>query len=289
MPLMRTLASEGFHSVACNQRGYSPKARPALEEQYNYNILASDVWALAAAANFSERFHLVGHDHGAVLGWTVAASAQGRARLLSYSALSIPHPVAFANGLFGADADIQQQVASQYFTMFTMNNSASHAFGLFYHAMAGGPDSEDGFNSEEDFQKALWWYNGAFAAGVMAMPPLFSGSELLLKYKNPAMAALREAFDGCDECKAHPGGIPASHPTATVHVPSLFVCGKSDSSILCGHDYAMKTRDYVNASYTYLQVDCGHEVLTVGSDCTEAEVDKVTQGILAVIKLNRTS
>merc|ERR1719421_886353 len=99
MPLMRTLAAKDYRSVACNQRGYSPGAAPANVSDYNYNLLRDDVFAVAAAVNYTtggRKFHLVGHDHGAVLGWVATASAAGKASLLSYSALSIPHVDAFS-------------------------------------------------------------------------------------------------------------------------------------------------------------------------------------------------
>jgi pimeloyl-ACP methyl ester carboxylesterase len=100
VPLMRTLGGLGYRSLACNQRGYSPAAAPDDVRSYDYGLLADDAFALAAAGlNLSAsrpRFHLVGHDHGAVLGWTMAASARGAALLQSYTALSIPHPAARA-------------------------------------------------------------------------------------------------------------------------------------------------------------------------------------------------
>lgn len=97
--------------VACR---YSPDARPDATAQYDYSILRSDVYAVAAALNFSTDVHLVGHDHGAALGWYAAADIGGtKSPILSYSALSVPHLDAFNAGLFGPNADIQQQVASQ--------------------------------------------------------------------------------------------------------------------------------------------------------------------------------
>ena len=72
MPLMRTLAAKGYHSVACNQRGYSPGAAPSNVTAYDYNLLKDDVFAVAKAVNFTaegRKFHLVGHDHGGVLGY----------------------------------------------------------------------------------------------------------------------------------------------------------------------------------------------------------------------------
>jgi pimeloyl-ACP methyl ester carboxylesterase len=85
--LMLTLASSGFFGVACNQRGYSPGASPPLEGSYSYSQLGADVWDVAEAVlnSSSTKFHLVGHDHGAMLGWTVAASSLGKRRLLSFT------------------------------------------------------------------------------------------------------------------------------------------------------------------------------------------------------------
>lgn len=69
------------------------------------------MYALVAALNLTPSFHLVGHDHGAALGWYTAAEDKGS--VLSYAALSVPHLDAFNAGLFGPTADVQQQIASQ--------------------------------------------------------------------------------------------------------------------------------------------------------------------------------
>jgi pimeloyl-ACP methyl ester carboxylesterase len=288
MPLMRVLADAGVHSVACNQRGYSPDARPPLQTDYNYNTLKSDVFALATAANF-EKFHLVGHDHGACLGWVAAASANGAARVLSFTALSIPHVNAFSAGLFGDNSDVKQQVASQYFSMFSMNNSASLDGNFLFNTMGktSSNKNSDTFDTSADFQKSLWWYNGAFDAGVFALPPTFSATELLLKYGNPAMASLRKIFPGSAAAIAHPEGIPQKNPISNVTMPALYVCGEKDTAILCNRPYALKTSEYCPAGYSYLEVECGHDVLAKGGGdgcATDVEVDKVNTAILAHIK-----
>ncbi|MBV9206744.1 MAG: alpha/beta fold hydrolase [Actinobacteria bacterium] len=86
------LAAAGYRVLAPHQRGYSPGARPAARSAYTLSRLAGDVLALADAAG-TERFHLVGHDWGAALAWYVAGHHPGR--LISLSALSVPHPEAF--------------------------------------------------------------------------------------------------------------------------------------------------------------------------------------------------
>ena len=70
-------------------------------QEFNYNTLKADVLAIATELG-AEKFHLVGHDHGGVLGWTVAKEAD---RVLTYTSLSIPHIDAFSKALYGSEAD----------------------------------------------------------------------------------------------------------------------------------------------------------------------------------------
>eukprot|EP00658_Telonema_sp_P-2_P076374 TRINITY_DN6671_c0_g1_i4.p1 TRINITY_DN6671_c0_g1~~TRINITY_DN6671_c0_g1_i4.p1 ORF type:complete len:129 (+),score=11.78 TRINITY_DN6671_c0_g1_i4:218-604(+) len=117
-------------------------------------------------------------------------------------------------------------------------------------------------------------------AGMLARPPLFSADDLLHKYKSPSTAALRRMYPGCDACKAQPEGNAAAHPVPNTSVPSLFVCGAQDPAIMCNRPYALRTREYVSSEYTYVKVECAHDVLTESDSCPAAEVAKVTAAIL---------
>ena len=105
-PLIEAAAQAGFRVVAFDQRGYSPLARPTGVEDYRLSELVADVFAVASAVGF-ERFHLVGHDWGAIVGWV--AAGQDRERVRSYASLSIPHPSAIrmANEGQGAPAYVR--------------------------------------------------------------------------------------------------------------------------------------------------------------------------------------
>ncbi|HZR81883.1 MAG TPA: alpha/beta fold hydrolase [Candidatus Binatia bacterium] len=105
-------AADGYRIVAFDQRGYSPGARPEGAAAYAAPELVADVLAVADAVGF-ERFHLVGHDWGSVAGWGLVLRAPER--VLSWSALSIPHPTAFLSAL--AD-DPDQKQRSGYFRFF---------------------------------------------------------------------------------------------------------------------------------------------------------------------------
>jgi len=266
--LMRQLAAKGFRSVACDQRGYSPGASPDGLENYDYDLLRSDVFAIARAVGFQE-FHLVGHDHGCLLGWYSVNSDEGRNSLLSYSGLSVPHPDAFSAGLYGPDADAAQQVASQYFSMFVLPNSSSIHNDFLYNHMG----KSDNFTSAASFQKALWWYTGAM--GVMAFPPQMTTEELLPL--DAEMSYLRGVFGLNPSIPL--AGVPqeVSRATGDIEIPALFVCGSGDTALLCTEPYAKATENFCKAGYTYLEVDCGHDVMACTAD---TETQKVIDGII---------
>jgi pimeloyl-ACP methyl ester carboxylesterase len=90
------LVEAGHRVLAPDQRGYSPGATPAGRRPYRPSELAGDVLALGDAAE-AERFHLVGHDWGAGIGWYIAA--RHPERLHSWSALSVPHTQAFLRAM----------------------------------------------------------------------------------------------------------------------------------------------------------------------------------------------
>jgi len=276
-PLMSSLPSR--LTVACNQRGYSPTASPPSISDYNYALLKDDVFGLADAMGWGA-FHLVGHDHGAVLGWTVVGDERAEGRVLTYSALSIPHIDAFSEGLYGEGEDEEQVIASQYFSIFVLPDSASlNAYALYLGmGQTSGRQKEYGslYSKASDFQKALWWYNGAMDAGVMSMPRSMTKGELWDKGAY-AMAAMRALYGG--------GGVDghgAENPTGKVGkgIKVLYVCGGEDSYILCDHDYAKRTEEYVEGDYTNFVAKCGHSVLDVGDCDSMEERDKVIKAII---------
>ena len=95
-PLLEALRRDGYHAIAFDQRGYSPGARPLMENAYTKGKLANDVLAIADAAGF-DKFHIIGHYFGGAIAWTVAD--RHRERVLSLTSLSMPHPLALADAL----------------------------------------------------------------------------------------------------------------------------------------------------------------------------------------------
>lgn len=106
------LADQGVRVVAPDQRGYSPGARPGGVEAYRMPHLVADALAVADAVD-APTFHLLGHDWGAQVGWSVCAAAPGRVR--SFTAVSVPHPRAYATA-YAQDAE--QREAAGYIGIF---------------------------------------------------------------------------------------------------------------------------------------------------------------------------
>ena len=90
------LADAGYRVVAPDQRGYSPGARPRDVASYRLSELVADVIRLADHEDLG-RFHLVGHDWGAMVAWFVAS--QHADRLRSLTTISVPHPGAYREAL----------------------------------------------------------------------------------------------------------------------------------------------------------------------------------------------
>ncbi|MDQ3977930.1 MAG: alpha/beta hydrolase [Actinomycetota bacterium] len=100
--LLPVLAEAGFRALAPDQRGYSPGARPEEVEAYHVDQLVADALAIADHLGWA-RFHLIGHDWGAVVGWTIAARHPERLRTLTV--LSVPHPLAYVQALGSESGD----------------------------------------------------------------------------------------------------------------------------------------------------------------------------------------
>lgn len=109
------LNDAGYRTFALDQRGYAPGARPSRRRDYRVNELASDVVALIdAVAGPRGQVHVVGHDWGAMVAWTVAQRHADRLR--SLTAVSVPHPGAFLGALLRS----RQLLLSWYMLAFQL-------------------------------------------------------------------------------------------------------------------------------------------------------------------------
>jgi pimeloyl-ACP methyl ester carboxylesterase len=98
------LHSAGLRTLAPDQRGYSPGARPVGRAHYRVRECADDVLALLDAAGV-ESAHVVGHDWGGVVAWALGAWHPDRLRTLT--SLSTPHPAAMQQAVLRSDQGLR--------------------------------------------------------------------------------------------------------------------------------------------------------------------------------------
>ena len=209
---IEALAGAGFRVVAPDQRGYSPGARPPDIADYALPLLMQDVIGLADSVG-AERFHIVGHDWGAVVAWAVAVAA--RDRVITAHPVSVPHPDAFARVL--NDPASCQPEASSYFDVFVQ------------------PDSEDAFLANDN----------ALLRGIYAGIDGAAVDEYVRVLGSKA--ALRAALNWY---RANIGDRNLQGPAlGPVEVPTMFTWSDGDTALCI--DGALLTEEYVTGPYRF--------------------------------------
>lgn len=118
--VVERLHAAGLRTIAPDQRGYSPGARPSNVEAYRVTELTDDAAALLDALEI-ESAHVIGHDWGAVVAWNLAGRQPERVRTLT--AVSVPHPIAAAQAIA---LDPHQQQLSSYMSLFRQDGTAEN-------------------------------------------------------------------------------------------------------------------------------------------------------------------
>jgi pimeloyl-ACP methyl ester carboxylesterase len=107
------LHAEGLRTLAPDQRGYSPGARPGGRASYRVPELVDDVLGLLDQAGLPSA-HVVGHDWGGGVAWAIAGAAPERVG--SLTVLSTPHPAALARSMLTST----QALRSWYMAAFQL-------------------------------------------------------------------------------------------------------------------------------------------------------------------------
>jgi pimeloyl-ACP methyl ester carboxylesterase/2-polyprenyl-6-methoxyphenol hydroxylase-like FAD-dependent oxidoreductase len=111
--IVPALHRAGLRTIAPDQRGYSPGARPTEVEAYALPLLAQDALDVLDALEVKTA-HVVGHDWGAVVAWYLAARHSDRVRTLT--AVAFPHLDAYQHAY---RVDPEQQRCSGYIDYFS--------------------------------------------------------------------------------------------------------------------------------------------------------------------------
>ena len=217
--LIPVLASAGYQVIAFDQRGYSPGARPNGLDAYQTEHLTQDVLDVADVVGF-DKFHLVGHDWGAVVGWLLVM--ENHPRIISWSALSIPHMGAYADAMAN---DPDQQSRSAY-------------VGFFQTPWL--PEAAFSFNNFKMMKSALY---GEHKAETRA--------EYLSLFSEPG--ALTSALNWYRAS----GITNITNPQdSTVSIPTAYIWGNQDNVV---GDAALAAQEkYFDNNLTITELDTGH-------------------------------
>ena len=230
--LMERFSSLGYFCMAPDMRGYSPEACPNGTKNYALKHLGSDVMQLADAVG-RDRFHLVGHDWGALIGWHLAYQFPGR--ITSWSALSVPHNRAMIKAILQDDA---QRKMSRYVRWFQL------------------PVLPELMIRKNDFEtfRRLWKHSAP--EEVEEYLTVFRRKKSLTAALNYYRANIRKGK------YEHVGDI---------EVPTLFIWGKNDPAI--GSVAAEACDKYVKGPFTYVPLDGGHWLMQGNYQEVEAAVE----------------
>lgn len=177
-PQLDALAEAGYRAVAFDQRGYSPQARPAEVKDYKIDRLVEDALAVAG----DEPSTWSGTTSAPWWPGTLAAKHPDRVR--SLTALSVPHPLAFATALASPSSDQRQR--SAYISFFRTEELAEElllAGGLTAMLMASGypgdiPERVEALSEPGALTAVLNWYRAAGfdlvrGVGSVTVPTLY--------------------------------------------------------------------------------------------------------------------
>ncbi len=220
-PLLASARDAGMAAVAFDQRGYSPGARPSEVEDYVVPELVQDALAVAETLGV-DKFHVVGHDWGAAVAWSMAMLRDPR--VLSVTALSIPHGAAFVEAIMN---DPEQQRRSSYMAVFRTPVLAEYLFGML----------------DMGLLKAMHEVNQGAALDeyvrVLSEPGAMTAA--LNWYRASAL--------GSDEADLAQG-------SSMIHVPALFIGGRRDGAVASsGIDAQAK---YMAGPFESHMRDAGH-------------------------------
>jgi pimeloyl-ACP methyl ester carboxylesterase len=197
------LASSGLRVCAVDQRGYSEGARPADVGAYSAQRLTADAAGFLDALGW-ESAHVVGHDWGALVAWELAARRPEIVR--SLTALSVPHPRAFAHAV---RTDEVQQEKSAYLGFFRSDpalaakvllREGGKALREVYGDAVHVHDVEayvDFFSHGDAMEASLRWYAAMGLHGQAPTPPVSVATTFVWGTDDVAIGAT--AAHGCGQ------------------------------------------------------------------------------------------
>ena len=229
--LMKEISPKGFYCVAPNLRGYSKDAIPKGKKHYSINKLSADILNITKKLG-KEKFHLIGHDWGAVIGWYL--THEYSENILSWSSLSVPHISAFAKAITSNEDQIKK---SQYIKNFQIPYL---------------PEMRIRKNDFELFRKL--WKNSS-EEEINDYLSVFKNKRSLtsaINYYRANYEILRKPSIG------------------NIEVPTLFIWGEKDMAI--GAISVENNHQYMKAYYKFIKLNADHWLIQTKFDEIKKEI-----------------
>ncbi len=181
---INALADAGFHVIAPDQRGYNLSDKPKGVASYQMNTLVADILGVADALGY-ERFHLAGHDFGAMVSWNLAMRHPERLKRLVIA--NVPHPTVMRNYL---QTHLTQMLKSWYAFFFQLPRFPEWAVSVnnWHFLISAMPD--DLMEVERDRYRKAWGQPGAMTGMInwyRAMLRYSRKSTALSKIQTPTL------------------------------------------------------------------------------------------------------
>ncbi len=235
--LMSNISENEFYCVAPNMRGYSVEACPKGKKHYTLEKLANDVLYISEFMNKS-KFHLVGHDWGAAIGWKVVHDNQDK--ILSWTGISVPHLQAFGRAIV---IDKEQSTMSQYIKKFQLPYL---------------PEMQIRKNNFKLFRK-LW--KNSDSNEIDDYLTIFRNRRQLtasLNYYRSNYKLLKKAAIG--------------QILGDIHVPTLFIWGNKDIAI--GSYSVNDSHQFMKNEYEFIELDSGHWLIQTNYEELKKVINK---------------
>ena len=153
------LHEAGVRTLAPDQRGYSPGARPVERSAYRIDRLSGDVIALLDAVGV-DRAVIVGHDWGGAVAWDLAMRHPDR--VAAMVALSTPHPVAMKWAYLHSTQLLRSWYMGAFQVPWFPERSAARVLGQSLRSSGLAPDLADRyaarFSTPESLTGPINWY-----------------------------------------------------------------------------------------------------------------------------------
>ncbi len=213
-PIAHELLKAGHAIIAYDQRGYSPDLRPEALEEYTVEKLVNDLGEVANAAGV-DRFHLVGHDWGGVMGWATVPHMPDR--IATFTSLASAHT--------RAHGEMIVQDPDQYERMEYLRKIRHH------------PEQIVTSMLRDDAAKLRAVYQGVI--------PQHIEDSYVQRFSDPeVLAASLKYYRAL--------GLGMDMPTQPITVPTLYVWGSEDAAF--ARSSAELTGQYVEGPYEFVEL-----------------------------------